>query len=95
MRAVVEELDLEQCRAHMVRVEHRAGDGAASWVEGRAAEFTRIRCRRFEEFDDGPHPRREAPDAEAGSRTVPPAPLMPVRLASLWDPVPRCHTVAR
>ena len=72
MRAVVEELDLEQCCEQVMRIEHRAGDGAASWVEGRAAEFRRIRCRRVEESDDGPHDRRDVSDVEGESRAVPP-----------------------
>lgn len=83
MRAVVEELDLEQWREQMIRIEHRAGDGLASWVEARAVEYMRVRCRRFEKSDDGPHHRREAPEAGGGSRTVPPAPLMSARQESL------------
>lgn len=66
MRAIVEELDLEQWRELMMRIEHPPVDGLASWVEARAVEFMRVRCRRVEESDDGPHHRREASEAEGG-----------------------------
>lgn len=88
MRSVVEELDLEQLRVQVTLIGHRAGDEVASWVERRAVDFMRVRCRcrRSEKTDDGPHHRREASEEEGRSRAVPSTPLMSARQESPLGP---------
>ena len=68
MRAIVEELESERRREHVVRIEHRERDRGGLCAEGRVVESIRVRRRLFEQSDDEPHDRREATGAERGSQ---------------------------